>query len=214
MERISAPPRPGRAIQPADTSRHADGAVAIDGTRMRVLFVEDDPEIAASVRDGLQRHGFDVDILDRGRPAIEQGHAFDVVLFDPGLPDIDGVDVCHKLRSTSAMSIVVVSASDDELDRVVGLEVGAHDYVSSRSACELIATIKAVTRRSAHPAGNDDAHDGAMRLGAGGRRAHPAGVGGRTRGHADPKEFDLLAVLVAEPGVVLRRAAARAGVGT
>lgn len=173
---------------------------------MRVLLVEDDPNIAASIRDGLQRHGFDVDVLDRGHPALEAGQSADVVLLDLGLPDIDGVDVCRELRARSDVPIIVVSARDDELDRVVGLEVGADDYVVKPFGMrELIARVRAVTRRSTH-AIEHAADDEPLRLGAlvVDTRTRRAAVAGREV-TLTPNEFDLLAVLVAQPGTVLRR---------
>lgn len=181
-------------------------ATTADRSEMRVLLVEDDADIAASVTDGLQRYGFDVDVVDRGLPAIELGPNADVVLLDLGLPDIDGVDVCRQLRARSDVPIIVVSARDDELDRVVGLEVGADDYVVKPFGMrELIARIRAVTRRTAHPA-EHDSDSAVTRLGA-------LVVDTRTRRTTvndrevalTPKEFDLLAVLAAQPGTVLRR---------
>lgn len=172
---------------------------------MRVLLVEDDPDIAASVTDGLHRHGFDVDVVVGGREAIAAGPAADVVLLDLGLPDIDGVDVCRELRARSDVPIIVVSARDDELDRVVGLEVGADDYVVKPFGMrELIARIRAVTRRRTHTVGSavdDVTHLGRLVVDTRTRRA-------TVDGHEvtlTPKEFDLLAALVAQPGTVLRR---------
>jgi DNA-binding response OmpR family regulator len=171
---------------------------------MRILLVEDDPGIAESVRDGLRQYQFDVEVTNRGRRALEIGPTVDVVLLDLGLPDIDGVDVCRQLRAVSDVPIIVVSARDDELDRVVGLEVGADDYVVKPFGMrELIARIRAVMRRSAR-AGHDEQQ--LLRVGE-------LLVDLRTRrvtvsGHEidlTPKEFDLLAVLAAEPDTVLRR---------
>jgi CheY-like chemotaxis protein len=119
---------------PAEQYRVNDTA-ARSGSEMRVLLVEDDPDIAASVHDGLRRRGFEVDTVDTGHAAIARAGDADVVLLDLGLPDIDGIDVCRELRGRSDVPIIVVSARDDELDRVVGLEVGADDYVVSRSGC-------------------------------------------------------------------------------
>jgi two-component system response regulator RegX3 len=173
---------------------------------MRVLLVEDDPGIAESVRDGLRQYQFDVELTNRGHRALEIGPTVDVVLLDLGLPDIDGVDVCRQLRAVSDVPIIVVSARDDELDRVVGLEVGADDYVVKPFGMrELIARIRAVTRRSARAAGGQDEQQ-LLRVGK-------LTVDLRTRrvtvaGHEielTPKEFDLLAVLAAEPDTVLRR---------
>jgi two-component system response regulator RegX3 len=203
-KRIDAPSP--RHAAPSATSPYPDTDTATQvGNEMRVLLVEDDPDIAASVRDGLQRRGYDVDLVDTGRAAITHAGDADVVLLDLGLPDIDGIDVCRELRGQSDVPIIVVSARDDELDRVVGLEVGADDYVVKPFGMrELIARIRAVARRAAHSP--DASEDTALRLGE-------LVVDPRTRRVtiADrevaltPKEFDLLAVLVAQPGTVLRR---------
>ena len=173
---------------------------------MRVLLVEDDAGIAESVRDGLRRHQFDVEVTDRGQRALELGPAVDVVLLDLGLPDIDGVDVCRQLRAVSDVPIIVVTARDDELDRVVGLEVGADDYVVKPFGMrELIARIRAVSRRSARAtSGEDDRrvmHVGELTVDPRTRRVT---VSGREI-ELTPKEFDLLSALAAEPETVLRR---------
>jgi DNA-binding response OmpR family regulator len=130
----------------------------------------------------------------------------DVVLLDLGLPDIDGVDVCRQLRAISDVPIIVVSARDDELDRVVGLEVGADDYVVKPFGMrELIARIRAVTRRSARTPGAQDEQQ-LLRVGklTVDLRTRRVTVGGHEL-ELTPKEFDLLAVLAAEPDTVLRR---------
>ena len=173
---------------------------------MRVLLVEDDAGIAESVRDGLRRHQFDVEVTDRGQRALELGPAVDVVLLDLGLPDIDGVDVCRQLRAVSDVAIIVITARDDELDRVVGLEVGADDYVVKPFGMrELIARIRAVSRRSARAtSGEDDRrvmHVGELTVDPRTRRVT---VSGREI-ELTPKEFDLLSALAAEPETVLRR---------
>jgi len=173
---------------------------------MRVLLVEDDAGIAESVRDGLRRHQFDVEVTDRGQRALELGPAVDVVLLDLGLPDIDGVDVCRQLRAVSDVPIIVVTARDDELDRVVGLEVGADDYVVKPFGMrELIARIRAVSRRSARATSGDDdrrvMHVGELTVDPRTRRVT---VSGREI-ELTPKEFDLLSALAAEPETVLRR---------
>jgi two-component system response regulator RegX3 len=173
---------------------------------MRVLLVEDDAGIAESVRDGLRRYQFDVAVTDRGERALELGPAVDVVLLDLGLPDIDGVDVCRQLRAVSDVPIIVVTARDDEFDRVVGLEVGADDYVVKPFGMrELIARIRAVSRRSERAlSGEDDRrvmHVGELTVDSRTRRVT---VSGREI-ELTPKEFDLLAVLAAEPETVFRR---------
>jgi DNA-binding response OmpR family regulator len=174
---------------------------------MRVLLVEDDAGIAESVRDGLRRYQFDVEVTDSGRRALELAPAADVVLLDLGLPDVDGVDVCRELRAVSDVPIIVVTARDDELDRVIGLELGADDYVVKPFGMrELIARIRAVLRRTARAATGDDDHRQLLHVGEliVDPRTRRVTVSGREI-ELTPKEFDLLAVLAAEPGTVLRR---------
>src|SRR5262249_30052795 len=99
---------------------------------MRVLVVEDDTDIAVPLMRGLEREGFEVECHDRGLRALEALHgsnAADVVLLDLGLPDIDGFEVCRRIRAASDVPIIVVTARGSEVDRVVGLELGADDYV-------------------------------------------------------------------------------------
>ena len=98
---------------------------------MRVLIVEDDDAIATPLAKGLEREGFDVDRVETGQAALDRAteSAFDVVLLDLGLPDRDGFDVCRELRAKSDVPIIVVTARSEEIDRVVGLELGADDYI-------------------------------------------------------------------------------------
>ena len=168
---------------------------------MEVLLVEDDDAIAEPLVRGLEREGFDVARVATGAEAIEHP-SVDVVLLDLGLPDLDGFEVCRRLRAESEVPIIVVTARGDEVDRVVGLELGADDYlVKPFGLRELVARIRAVTRRSAR---RDDAAPvvlGEVELDV---RRHRVRVGGREVA-LTPKEFDLLALLAAEPGVVRTR---------
>lgn len=142
-----------------------------------------------------------------GREALDT-HDVDLVLLDLGLPDIDGCDVCRTLRARSDVPIIVLTARRDEIDRVVGLEIGADDYlVKPFGFRELVARIRAVMRRAARfpsPTGTDAA--AALQLG-------PLNLDVRTRRVTldgreialTPKEFDLLALLMEEDGGVVRR---------
>lgn len=169
---------------------------------MRILVVEDDEAIAAPLVRGLEREGHEVTRVATGAAAIDAGES-DVVLLDLGLPDVDGLDVCRRLREVSDVPIIVVTARGDEIDRVVGLELGADDYmVKPFGFRELLARIRAVTRRS-RPRGDDVAA----------RTVGPLTIDPRTRavtvsGEAvalTPKEFDLLLLLAEEPGTVYAR---------
>ena len=119
---------------------------------MRVLLVEDDADIAAPLVRGLEREGFEVTHRETGTGALEASggpDGPDVVLLDLGLPDIDGFEVCRRMRSGSEVPIIVVTARGDEVDRVVGLELGADDYVVKPFGFrELVARIRAVARRA------------------------------------------------------------------
>jgi len=169
---------------------------------MRVLLVEDDDAIAEPLAAGLIREGFTVDRVATGRAALEAGPA-DVLLLDLSLPDLDGYEVCRRLRSRSDMPIIMVTARGEEVDRVVGLELGADDYIVKPFGFrELIARIRAVTRRSvrAEPVGGV-ARIGTLHID---RRSHRVMVDGRVV-ELTPREFDLLAYLAADPGAMRTR---------
>ena len=171
---------------------------------MRVLLVEDDDPVAESLRRGLERYGFAVDWVRTGREALAAPQP-DLVLLDLGLPDTDGLDVCRELRSRGTVPIIVISARSDEVDRVVGLELGADDYVSKPFGVrEVVARMRAVLRRtSAATADAAPEPEPAGRL-AIDRRARRVQVDGAELTLA-PKEFDLLALLAEEPGAVFTR---------
>ncbi|KNE81996.1 MULTISPECIES: response regulator transcription factor [Streptomyces] len=115
---------------------------------MQVLLIEDDDTIAEPLREGLERYGLQVERVATGAEAL-RGPYGDIVLLDLGLPDMDGIDVCHHLRRVSAVPIIMLTARGTEADRVVGLEIGADDYLAKPfSIRELIARIRAVTRRT------------------------------------------------------------------
>jgi DNA-binding response OmpR family regulator len=116
---------------------------------VRILIVEDEDVIAEPLARGLAREGFEVVRASTGREALEAGPV-DVVLLDLRLPDVDGYTVCKELRSRSDVPIIMVTARGEEVDRVVGLELGADDYlVKPFGFRELVARIRAVTRRTA-----------------------------------------------------------------
>ena len=119
-------------------------------TSRRILIVDDEPELRLMLREYLTREGFDVAEAITGREAIDAVERTqpDLVLLDVGLPDIDGFEVLRNLRSGSDVPVIMVTARDEEIDRVVGLSVGADDYVVKPfSPRELVARIQAVLRR-------------------------------------------------------------------
>ncbi len=169
---------------------------------MRVLLIEDDDTISSPLVRGLEREGFLVDHADSGATAQERlGHARpDVVLLDLGLPDLDGFELCRQIRARSHVPIIVVTARSEEIDRVVGLELGADDYVVKPFGFrELVARIRAVLRRGGHP--DEEPSLGPLTVD---RRTRRASVDGAVL-TLTPKEFDLLALLADDPGAVCSR---------
>lgn len=167
-----------------------------------MLLVEDDDPVAESLCRGLKRYGFAVDRVRTGREALAAAD-HDLVLLDLGLPDTDGLDVCRELRSRGPVPIIVISARSDEVDRVVGLELGADDYVSKPFGVrEVVARIRAVLRRTG-TATADGPPEPAGRLTID-RRTRRVLLDGAELTLA-PKEFDLLALLGEDPGTVFTR---------
>ncbi len=166
------------------------------------MVVEDEDAIADPLVAGLKREGYDVSRVATGEGALEASPA-DLVLLDLRLPDIDGLDVCRQLRERSRVPIIVLTARGEETDRVVGLELGADDYVVKPYGLrELIARIRAVMRRAAALGGAD----GPLRAGEleVDERSRRATLAGREL-ELTPKEFELLAALARDPGAALSR---------
>jgi len=168
---------------------------------MKLLLVEDEDAIAEPLAEGLRSEGFEVERVSTGADALEAAEP-DLVLLDVGLPDTDGFSVCRELRGRSEVPIIMVTAKGEEIDRVVGLEVGADDYIVRPFGFrELIARIRAVTRRQ-HAAPAAGAHElGPLLVDTRSRRVT---LDGREV-ILTPKEFDLLALLTSDPGAVVSR---------
>lgn len=175
---------------------------------MRVLLVEDDRSVAGGVLDGLAAAAIDAQHVETGAAALA-AHAADppdLVLLDLGLPDMDGTDVCREIRRTATTPIIVLSARDEEIDRVIALEIGADDYVVKPFGMrELVARIRAVLRRTAAPE-SADSTSGEVRIGGLtiDERARRVSLDGAELA-LTPTEFDLLAFLAHDPGAALRR---------
>jgi len=168
---------------------------------MRILVVEDDDAIAKPLAEGLRREGFDVSRVATGSAALAAPLP-DLVLLDLRLPDVDGTEVCRLLRARSDVPIIVVTAKGEEVDRVVGLELGADDYVIKPFGFrELLARIRAVLRRTHRSADDARLRAGSLELDLRSRRATLDG----SELVLTPKEFDLLALLASDPGVVVSR---------
>ena len=169
---------------------------------MRILVAEDDDGIAEPLVEGLAREGFDTERVSTGAAALSAA-APDLVILDLGLPDMDGYSVCQQLRARSAVPVIVVTARGAEVDRVVGLELGADDYIVKPFGFrELVARIRAVMRRM----GDVPTSDLVQVIGdlTVDRRSRRVLVSGEEV-ILSPKEFDLLALLAEDPGAVVNR---------
>ncbi len=167
----------------------------------RILIVEDEEKLAGLLRDYLAQEGYDVAVLHRG-DEVEgwvRAHGTDLVLLDLMLPGKSGLDVCKALRASADVSIIIVTARVDEIDRLLGLELGADDYICKPfSPREVVARVKAVLRRVKR---GGMAHEGGLTLDEAGYKASLAG-----RDLAlTAVEFELLRVLVAQPGRIYTR---------
>jgi two-component system response regulator RegX3 len=171
---------------------------------VRVLVVEDDDGIAEPLVEGLRRQGFEVARVSTGADALA-ARDVELVLLDLGLPDMDGYTVCQQLRARSDVPIIVVTARGAEVDRVVGLELGADDYlVKPFGLRELVARMRAVLRRTRGAPPSDEIpvqHLGRLAIDRRTRRVYVDG----DEVALTPKEFDLLALLADDPGAVVGR---------
>jgi two-component system, OmpR family, response regulator RegX3 len=172
----------------------------------RVLVVEDEESFSDALSFMLRREGYEVGVAADGAAALDEfdRHGADLVLLDLMLPGISGTEVCRTLRQRSSVPIIMVTAKDGEVDKVVGLELGADDYVTKPfSSRELVARIRAVLRRRGEPEDMLPAtlEAGPVRIDV---DRHVVAVRGDTI--AMPlKEFDLLELLVRNAGRVLTR---------
>ncbi len=170
-----------------------------------VLLVEDEPSVGELVRGYLMRDGYRVVWVRSGEEALVEldRHRVRIVILDIGLPGKDGFDVCRDMRARSNVPILMLTARDEEPDRIVGLEVGADDYLTKPfSPRELVARMKAILRRSEPQAGNERTVSlGDVVLD---RESHDVTVASEPV-ELTAKEFDLLAYFMANPGVVVSR---------
>jgi DNA-binding response OmpR family regulator len=170
-----------------------------------ILLVEDEEDIASLVRAYLERDGFRVVWATRGTEGLAALEQNDVrlAILDLQLPDADGLDVCRAIRSTSSLPVVMLTARDEEVDRVTGLELGADDYVTKPfSPRELAARVRAVLRRVEPEEGEERLTAGDVELD---RQARTATIHGNEV-ELTAREFDLLWHLAARPGIVVSRA--------
>ena len=169
-----------------------------------ILLVEDEADIATLVRTYLERDGFQVVWASRGVEgllALEQ-HEVRLAILDLQLPDADGLDLCRVIRQQSRLPIVILTARDEEIDRITGLELGADDYIAKPfSPRELVARVRAVLRRAEPDATTDELVLGDVAVDRGGRAVTVDGNLVELTG----MEFDLLAYLIDHTGLVLSR---------
>jgi two-component system response regulator RegX3 len=183
-----------------------------------VLIVDDEENIRDAIAFMLKREGFDVLVAATGHEAIDLARKLpDVVLLDIMLPGIDGLEVLRRLRSESNVPVLMLSAKGDEIDRVVGLEIGADDYITKPFAMrELVARVRAIVRRVGMDNGPAPERqttpvvtEGSL-LRAGNLLIDLAGRTVTLNGSTvelNPKEFDLLVYFTKHPGVVMTREA-------
>jgi DNA-binding response OmpR family regulator len=175
-----------------------------DASNQHILIVEDEESISSFVKMYLEREGFDVTIAPTGARALEVlENKVDLVTLDLMLPDMDGLEICRKVRATSGVPIIMLTARDEDIDKIVGLEVGADDYVTKPfNARELVARIKSILRRSKAPAASARRLKcGSIQIDAGRRECLLDGE----QVMLAPKEFDLLWELLEKNGDVLNR---------
>jgi DNA-binding response OmpR family regulator len=177
------------------------------GAKQTILVVEDESSIASFVGMYLKRAGFVVRVADTGNDAIEKASADppSLIILDLMLPDLDGIDVCRRIRQRSDVPILMLSARDEDIDKIIGLEVGADDYLTKPfNPGELVARVKSILRRSGPERREfvSSVHEhGSLRVDAGRREVTVVGE----EVQLAPKEFDLLWDLLDHRGLVLTR---------
>ncbi len=182
------------------TGTHAGGPI---------LVVEDEHNIAALLKLYLGNEGFSVTCVDNGAKALDEADRVRpvLVILDLMLPGLGGLEICRRLRSRSRVPIIMLTARDSEVDRIVGLELGADDYITKPfSPRELVARVKAVLRRTQDPASHAGADAEVLSLGTVvvDPARHEARAGDR-RVELTAKEFDLLVFLIRNHGIVFSR---------
>jgi len=172
----------------------------------KILVVEDEPSFSDALSYLLGREGFDISVADTGTKAVEEfeRHGADLILLDLMLPGLSGTEVCRQIRSKSNVPIIMLTAKDTEVDKVVGLELGADDYVTKPySKAELVARIRAVLRRQGDVAATSDGvlTAGPVRIDV---ERHQVNINNELIS-LPLKEFELLEFLVRNSGRVLTR---------
>ena len=176
-------------------------------TPTTILVVEDETSIASFVAAYLRNAGYGVKTAATAQAALIQlaSDAPALVILDLNLPDGDGVELCRRIRKTSDIPILMLTARDEDIDKIIGLEVGADDYMTKPfNPRELVARVKSILRRAAperRKSESDEIHHGDLAINAGKREVHV----GDEEIRLAPKEFDLLWELLDHRGIVLTR---------
>jgi len=175
-----------------------------------ILVVDDDPNIRDVICFALRKASYRYEVAADGKEALDKASLYNpaLIVLDIGLPEMDGLDVCRHLRRTSEVPILFLSARDDEIDRIVGLELGADDYVTKPfSPRELIARVGAILKRYGAATADTTAQEapvlrhGALSL----DKAHRQVLAGELPVSMTAIEFDILATLLARPKIVFSR---------
>jgi two-component system phosphate regulon response regulator OmpR len=172
----------------------------------RILLIEDDPRLAEMVKNYLGEAGFSVTVSSLGLAgiALEARETFDALVLDLMLPDIDGLEVCRRIRARSQTPILMLTARGDAMDRVVGLEIGADDYLPKPfEPREMLARLRAILRRRGREQRIDLLRFGGLEIDVGARKARLNG----TECELTDYQFSLLLVLAQHPGRVMSREA-------
>jgi len=168
----------------------------------KLAIIDDDKEILELLNEYLEKNGFSVEGFSDGESFLTRDESeFSLLVLDIGLPGIDGLEICRKLRQKSNIPIIMLTAASDDLDRILGLELGADDYLGKPfNPRELLARIKALLRRT-HQDSGDETFDGQIEVNYAARKASIAGTELELTG----AEFDLLCVFNKNIGTVLSR---------
>ena len=172
--------------------------------KKRILVVDDEPQITLVLRSGLTKHGYDVRVAAEGESALELFKAWmpDLIVTDLSMPNVNGLELCRRLRAISNVPIIVLSVKGDESIKIEALDSGVDDYVTKPFGIgELLARVRAALRRSPVETGESTTviEDGDFRIDL---EARSVSVGGKEV-RLSPKEFDLLLYFAQHPGKVL-----------
>jgi DNA-binding response OmpR family regulator len=172
----------------------------------RILLIEDDARLAEMIRDYLGQAGYRVERVEDGARglALQAREAFDAIVLDLMLPDMNGLDVCRAIRARAAVPILMLTARGDAMDRVIGLEVGADDYLPKPfEPRELLARLRAILRRSKNTGKSDVLQFGRLEIDRGAREVRLDGEVKPLTGH----QFRLLSTLAEHAGRIMSREA-------